>query len=240
MTGVPALVGVYRSRNAECVRRLVEPALTRGWTVVWWALDEVVDDLSSVTAGSGPGPRLALLNRALERIRTRENWVVVSDDDVVFERGDVAGLVSLVERARLDLAQPARSDPGVDHGITMFRRLSRARRTSFVEIGPMFVVGPRWRDRILPLPEARGMGWGLELEWFDLFREGCALGIVDAVRVRHDGARGEDYDDAGEIERVHAELEANGYRGWSDVQATLGTWRPWQRSPRWGREGRAA
>ena len=216
-----ALVGVYRARNAERVRALVDPALARGWQVAWWALDDVVDDLEPLTVGSGAGPRLALLNRVLER-------------------GDVTRLVSLAGRAGLDLAQPARSDAGVDHGITAARRLSRARRTSFVEIGPLFVVGPRWRDRVIPFPEERGMGWGLELDWLQLFREGCELGIVDAVRVRHEGERGEEYDDVREIDRVHAELEALGYRGWSDVQVTLGTWRPWQRSPGWGHPGEAA
>jgi len=240
VTSAAALVGVYRARNAERVRALVDPALARGWQVAWWALDDVVDDLEPLTVGSGAGPRLALLNRVLERADVRAGWVAVSDDDVRFERGDVTRLVSLAERARLDLAQPARSDAGVDHGITAARRLSRARRTSFVEIGPLFVVGPRWRDRVIPFPEERGMGWGLELDWLQLFREGCELGIVDAVRVRHEGERGEEYDDAREIDRVHAELEALGYRGWSDVQVTLGTWRPWQRSPGWGHPGEAA
>lgn len=154
----------------------------------------------------------------------------MSDDDVTFERGDLVRLVSLVERDSLDLAQPVRADPARDHGITAARRLSRARRASFAEIGPVLVVGPRWRERILPFPEERGICCGLELEWLELLREGCELGIVDAVRVRHDGARGQEYHDAGEIERVQAALESLGYRGWSDVQVTLGTWRPWQRS----------
>lgn len=230
------LVGVYRSRNANRVRRLVQPALDRGWAVAWWALDEVAEGLEPVTVGSGGGPRLVLLNEVLARAGVGDGWVVVSDDDVSFERGDVVRFASLAARAGLDLAQAARADPAVDHGITSFRRLSRARRTSFVEIGPVLAVGPRWRERILPFPAERGMGWGLELEWLDLFREGCELGIVDAVRVRHEGSRGEEYDDAGEIDRVHAELEALGYRSWSDVQVTLGTWRPWQRSPAWGRD----
>ena len=79
------------------------------------------------------------------------------------------------------------------------------------------------------------MGWGLELEWHELHREGCALGIVDAVRVRHVGERGEDYDFRADAHRVHAELEERGFDGWSDMQRTLATWRPWQRSPAWMR-----
>lgn len=228
-----SLVGVYRARNARYVRDLSEPALERGWTVAWWALDEIVDDLAGVTVGFGSGARLPLLNEILRRSDGSEGWLVVSDDDVVFDRGDVATLVSLCARAELDLAQPARSDPALDHEITAARPLSLARRTSFVEIGPLFAVGPSWRDRIVPFPEERGMGWGLELEWHDLHREGCELGIVDAVRVRHVGDRGEEYDYREDAHRVHAELEERGFDGWSDLQRTLAIWRPWQRSPGW-------
>jgi hypothetical protein len=229
-----ALVGVYRARNADRVRRIVQPALDEGWVVSWWALDEVVGDLAGITAGCGPGAKLPLVNEIL-RLAGDSEWLVVSDDDVTFDRGDVIQLVSLCARAGLDLAQPARTDAFVDHEITAARRLSLARRTSFVEIGPIVAVGPGWRERIVPFPEERGMGWGLELDWLELHREGCALGIVDAVRVRHEGDRGEDYDYRAQAHRVHAELEERGFGGWQDLQLTVGTWRPWQRSPAWAR-----
>jgi hypothetical protein len=229
-----SLVGIYRARNADRVREIVRPALDEGWAVAWWALDEVVEDLAHITAGCGSGAKLALVNELVRTLGDSE-WLVVSDDDLAFERGDVVELVSLCGRAELDLAQPARTDPFVDHGITSVRRLSVARRTSFVEIGPVFAVGPGWRERIVPFPEERGMGWGLELDWHELHRESCALGIVDAVRVRHEGDRGEDYDYRTEAHRVHAELEMRGFAGWHDVQLTLATWRPWQGSPAWAR-----
>lgn len=207
--------------------------MARGWTVAWWALDDVVDDLAPFTVGSGPGTKLPLVNRILERLDSQADWLVVSDDDLVFEKGDVVALQKLCDRAGFDLAQPARGEPIVDHEITSARRFSVARRTSFVEIGPLFVVGPRWRDRIVPFPEERGMGWGLELDWHELAREGCSLGVVDAVRVRHTGARGEGYDLEREVAAVHEELAARGFDSWSNVQTTFETWRPWQRSPPW-------
>jgi hypothetical protein len=232
---VVALVGVYRSRNAQFVRELVQPALRYGWTTAWWALDEVVDDLRDSTVGSGSGTKLPLLNEILRTLTTPTSWLVVSDDDVAFERGDLRALVSLSARAGLDLAQPARVESELDHAITAARRLSRARLTTVVEIGPMFVVGSRWRDRIVPFPEKRGMGWGLELDWHELHRKGCVLGIVDPVRVRHVGGRGEEYDYRTQAHGLHEELKARGFGGWSDVQRTLGTWRPWQRTPGWMR-----
>ena len=230
-----SLVGIYRPRNAQHVQDVSAPILARGGNVAWWALDEIVDDLAAMTVGSGQGAKLPLLNEILRRSDTSTAWLVVSDDDVVFDRGDAVALVSFCARADLDLAQPARSEAELDHAITAARRLSLARRTSFVEIGPLFAVGPGWRDRIVPFPEERGMGWGLELDWHELHREGCRLGIVDAVRVRHEGERGEDYDYRADAHRVHAELEERGFAGWSDVQRTVATWRPWQRAPGWTR-----
>lgn len=235
MSDAGLLIGVYRARNARRVETLVESATQLGWAAAWWSLDDVVDDLGDVTVGAGPGARLPLLNEILRRAGRPGVWLVVSDDDTAFEHGDLGELVALCGRASLDLAQPARSDPPVHHPITLARRLSVARLTSFVEIGPLFVVGPHWRDRIVPFPDERGMGFGLELDWLDLHRQGCRLGIVDAVRVRHVGAAGEEYDFAGEVQRVHAELVGRGYRGWADVQTTHETWRPWQRAPRWVR-----
>jgi hypothetical protein len=183
--------------------------------------------------------KLPLLNGIVGALSARAptEWIVVSDDDVVVERGGLEDLVELSARAGLDLAQPARAESELDHEITGARRLSRARLTTFVEIGPMFVVGPGWRNRIVPFPEERGMGWGLELEWYELFERGCALGIVDAVRVRHAGERGAGYDYRAQAHQVHAELGTRGFDGWSDVQRTLGTWRPWRRSPGWTRTG---
>jgi hypothetical protein len=226
-------VGIYRARNAAVVEDLGAVALEHGWRVAWWALDEVVDDLRDVTVGHGPGGKLRLVNEILRRVGPVAGWLVVTDDDVVYDRGDVVELVSLCRRADFDLAQPARSDVKGGHEITFARRLSVARRTSFVEIGPVFAVGPRWRDRIVPFPEHREMGWGLELDWLQLFREGCRLGIVDAVRVHHEEAPGRNYDHETLLSRMEEELATHGAAGWPELQETLETWRPWRTSPPW-------
>ena len=70
-------------------------------------------------------------------------WLVVADDDLVFTRGSLVSLLDVCRRAGFDLAQPARSDDNrmhefnVAHEITRARNLSRARLTTFVEIGPL-------------------------------------------------------------------------------------------------------
>jgi hypothetical protein len=233
-----SLIGVYRRRNASHVSALVAEARAEAWSTAWWALDAPADQLADVTVGVGPGLRLPLLNSLADRVPD-EGYLLVADDDVLFTRGSLRELIAVCARAGLDLAQPARSDDNsqfefnVAHAITRALRLSRARLTSFVEIGPLVVVGPRWRHSILPFPDERGMGWGLELDWHELWKSGCLLGIVDAVRVAHLGEPGGDYEASDEAERIHAELARRRYEGWKDVQRTLAIWRPWRRSPPW-------
>lgn len=230
----PLLLGVYAARKAERLERVAGPALRAGWDVALWALDDVWEPLAHVTSGAGPGLRLANLNRLLEVTGTETRWVVLCDDDVEFVRGDVVRLVDEAEAAGFGIAQPAHA-PGshVSHGVTRAAPRSRGRAVTFVEAGPISVVSPSWHGRVLPLPEWRGMGWGLELEWMDLRAEGCVLGVVDVVTYLHLDAVGGTYDETVERERMRADLSARGIADLSALQTTLATWRPWRRTPPW-------
>jgi hypothetical protein len=227
------IVGVYRRRNVEHVLRLLEPALGTGWRTAWWALDGTSPQLAAVTVGEGPGEKLPLLTRILERLEPTD-WTVLSDDDLEFRRGSVVEFVRICEQLGFDLAQPAR-ERGTQHAhrITKRAHLSRARLTSFVQDGPMYAVGPSWRDRLLPPPTERGMGWGVEIDWFKLHKQGCRLGIVDAFPIEHVGSPTVDYDYTEMNKRMKAELVALGHPRWAGMQETLAVWRPWQRRPSW-------
>ena len=233
MTG--AVYAVYRRRNAAVLQQLLTPALDAGWTVSLWALDERAPGLDVVTAGAGPGTKFELVNRLLEeRPPDADVSVVVSDDDAVFVRGDLVSFVDKAVAAGLDLAQPAhvlRSN--ISHRITWRRPLSRARLTTFVEIGPIFAVAPAWRERILPFPDGLGMGWGLELQWMDLRAEGCRLGIVDSTPIRHLSPFATAYAADEEVAKLTRLLEERGAPGWKGLRKTVGTWRPWRRRPPW-------
>ena len=230
----PAIVGVYREANAAVVEKLLAPALAAGWTTAWWALDGIAPPLARHTVGVGAGEKLPLLNETLVLHGRPEGVVVLSDDDLEFVRGDVTELSGLATLAGLGLAQPAHVvGSEVSHGITRVVPRSRARLTTFVESGPLVAVAAEWLDRVLPLPAARGMGWGVELDWIDLRHEGCRLGIVDAVQIRHLGKVGATYDDAAVRERMRGELAARGVSDWGPLQRTLATWRPWRRRPPW-------
>jgi len=83
----------------------------------------------------------------------------------------------------------------------------RARRTGFVEIGPLFVVDPAWRDRLFPLPAGIGMGWALQADFMALGAAGCEVGIIDHYRMIHlDKASGA-YDADEERSRLEARFD---------------------------------
>jgi len=229
-----AIVGVYRRANVSHVLRLLQPALERGWGTAWWALDGVDPLAEEFTVGEGSGEKFPLVNQALRHSGPTARWTVVSDDDVRFRRGDVVRFVRLCERAELDIAQPARArGTQRSHEITTAIRLVRARITTFVESGPLVAVGARARDRVLPLPDELGMGWGVEFDWFDLMDSGCRLGIVDAAVVEHLGRVGHQYDTTELHARLQAELTARGAENFAPFERTLAAWRPWQRRPPW-------
>ena len=215
------VVSIYRRRNAATLLELLESALRCGSAVSLWALDQVAPSLARWTAGSGPGTRFALANRLLAD--RPPSWCVVADDDVRFRHGDVVRLVRFAQALGLDIAQPAHAlGSHVSHSFTRRAPFRVARRTSFVEIGPVVVFGPLALPHVLPLPE-EGMGWGTEAAWAQLGeREGLRLGIVDAVTIRHLQPPGGGYAAEAEREAALARLQAAGKQGWGDLQRTHG------------------
>jgi hypothetical protein len=218
------LVCVYRHRNRDTVAGLVAEAEAARADVYLWALDEVPEDLVQYTVGTGPGERLELLNRLLEGARA-SGAVVVCDDDVSFSRGGLRRLLELTWVLGLDLAQPAHARGSHhSHRVTRVRPGALARLTRFVEVGPLVVVAPRARKRVLPFPVDYGMGWGLDVVWSDLVEEGFRLGIVDEVRIMHHGAVGVAYPTDSGDRLVEAELAQRGLHHISALHETLAVW----------------
>jgi hypothetical protein len=142
------------------------------------AADTVAEDLA--------GGKFANLNRVLASASGGPSeWVLLLDDDVELPPRFLDRMIGVAEALELDLAQPAqtrRSDP--PWRVTR-RRAGVARRTRFVEVGPVVLMRGSVLDQLLPFSEA-GMGWGLCLHWAALAeRLGWRLGIVDAVAVSH-------------------------------------------------------
>lgn len=131
-------------------------------------------------------PKYALLNSLFGDAEAFD-WVVACDDDVEFPEEFVDRLIELAERHDFALLQPARTrESYIDHAITAEIEGLSARRTRFVEIGPVTVLRRDAAGLLLPFTDTRGMGWGLDFVWPAILEAaGLRLGIVDAVPVHH-------------------------------------------------------
>jgi hypothetical protein len=147
-------------------------------------------ELGTMTAAavSEPTPKYALLNRLLaEEDLARYDFVVSTDDDIVLPDEFPDLFLGVQAGVGFDLAQPARTPNSyVDHPIVVQQRGIVARRTQFVEIGPLVSFGREIYDLVFPFDETSAMGWGFENVWAHRLRErGRTQGIVDAVPMDH-------------------------------------------------------
>jgi hypothetical protein len=228
------LVCVYRARSEAILASLLAQ-VPPGTEIRLWALDEVLPRFAAQTVGTGPGLRWELLNTLLRHAPVPEDaWVVVSDDDVVFSKGDLGQLLAIADTAGFDLVQPAHSLASIaTHQFVVARPMVKACRVGFVEIGPLFAVSGTWRSMVIPFPEELGMGWGTEVLWHRLFERGMQLGVVDQVRVVHNGKVAAEYS-ASEADRLSDQLLAeDGFNTVFDLMTRHGRWWRWQRTPPW-------
>jgi hypothetical protein len=137
--------------------------------------------------GTGLG-KFQNLNRALRRA-PEADWTLVVDDDVVLSHRFLDRFIGVCEATGLELAQPAQTRRSHSAWrVTRRRPFSLARRTRFVEIGPVTAFAAAPAAELLPFPDVR-FGWGLDLHWAALAeRRGWAAGVVDATPVRHQDA----------------------------------------------------
>ena len=216
---------VYRAAHVEHVVALAGDAEAAGLAPRLWALEAIAPALDRWTVGCGPGPRQALLNRLTPA--APDGWVVFTDDDVVVGDGALLRLLSVASEIGLDVVQPAHA--GASRASTPFVRARfgvAARRTGFVEIGPLIALGPAARSALLPLDESLGMGWGQDYLWAHAFADnGLTVGIVDAVRIRHLAPSVPTYDRAKETRHLEACLVRAGYRDFEEPLVTYSTWR---------------
>jgi hypothetical protein len=229
------LLCVYRHRNAPVVLHCMSEGIQRGWEMRFWALDAVHPDLARYTRGAGPGTRSPLLNSLIAGTDLEKfDWIVIMDDDLEFQRGSLACFLAIAHAAGISLAQPARAY-GRYRSFRLINcdPLSIARLTSYIEIGPIVAVNRVWAPRILPFPDGFGMGWGLDLLWSDLRREGLRMGVIDWVTINHLNPVGKTYDNSPEKQRLVKMLRDRGHDSIEEMQNTLASWRPWEPRPPW-------
>jgi GT2 family glycosyltransferase len=157
------------------------------------------------------------------------DWLLVIDDDVVLPRGFLDAFLFLCERFGFKLAQPAHAfNSHAAWRVTRRRPGALARRTRFVEIGPVTALHRDTFSTLLPFPDLQ-MGWGLDAHWGALAQEhGWPIGVVDATPVRHTRPVAGAYPREDAIAEAEAFLATRDYVRALDAQETVATYRSWR------------
>lgn len=227
------MLAVGRQRNAEYLTAVSRQLAAEDIRI--WSLDGPITGLEPQTRGIGPGTKFELLNRLLaENPIPDDHWIVIADDDVVLSHGSGPKLIAIGEKAGFDLFQPTHSLASLyTYDFLLALPWVRAELVSFVEIGPLFVVSPRGRPLFLPFPSDIGMGFGLELRWWEQSLGGARLGTVSDCRMVHCAPVGASYAFEDEKMRFKALLQEHGLTAIGDAQIRLGRWWRWSVSPPW-------
>ena len=193
--GRSLVLGVYLVDKPNLAEDISgELARSTRWKVKqrWVALGRspVPAAMASVTcwSTSQPTPKFEILNHLLGEVAGESfDYVLVADDDIVLPAGFLDAYLGLVERHDLALAQPARThDSYIDHHFVERLDGLDARRTRFVEIGPLFSMRRDALARLTPFDLGSPMGWGYDFAWPVVMEEaGLHMGIVDATPIAH-------------------------------------------------------
>jgi len=187
------VVGVYLADRPTWVTDIVsalsaatQHSGTQRWIALWQGTIGACLTPNTVLSVRGPLPKFELLNRVLKDVDAFD-WVIIADDDVVIGQTWLDSYLDLVGRFDFALSQPARTrDSFTDHPIVAQAQGLLARRTRFVEIGPVFCIRRDAVPLLLPFEKDVGMGWGLDYVWPVRLEEAdMRLGIVDAAPVAH-------------------------------------------------------
>jgi hypothetical protein len=147
--------------------------------------DPVVRQLTRFVVDK-PTNKFEILNRLLQNVDINSyDFLVISDDDIGLPAGFLDCYIALQENLGFVLAQPARAIHSLyDHKFTLRRPWLVARRTQFVEIGPIFSISKSALKLLTPFDVRPPMGWGLDLIWPHIL-SGIPMGIIDAISVDH-------------------------------------------------------
>lgn len=189
------VVGIYLANKENAIEHIVNELSVAKRCVItqrWIGLNGVVGNpaVEAVTVGYVTGfvPKFELVNSILRSIDLKNyDFVIVCDDDVYLPKGFVDAFIEHQLRYNLSLCQPARTHNSyIDHAIVEQADGVKARRTTFVEIGPVFSVRRDIYKYLLPFDERAPMGWGLDFVWPVLAKKHrFRMGIVDATPVDH-------------------------------------------------------
>ena len=179
------------------------------------------------------GGKFANLNRLLAAAGELPDWLLLLDDDVELPEAFLDGLIGVAEALDLDLLQPAMTWSSFGAWRVTRRRAALARRTRFVEIGPVTLMRREVAGTVMPFSEA-GMGWGQCLHWGALAKErGWKLGVVDALAIRHERRpTGSAYDESDALEAARRYLDSHDHISFAEANESPATLRRLPETPR--------
>ncbi len=201
------VVGIYLADRPHAAGHILYELLgsaahevVQRWTALAPGGEGHCDLPSTVSIEVAPAPKFALID-TMTHDADDFDWVLICDDDVELPKGFLDSFLDLAERFDFALCQPARTaDSYTDHAIVTCMAGLAARRTRFVEIGPLVAIRRDAVSLLLPFGDACGMGWGLDFIWPGIIDgAGLCMGIIDAVPVAHRLRRpvtGYDHEDA--------------------------------------------
>jgi GT2 family glycosyltransferase len=154
------------------------------------------------------------------------DWLLLVDDDVAIPRRFLDTFLAVCERHGFRLAQPAHAfESNAAWRVTRRRFGAVARRTRYVEIGPVTALHAETFSTLLPFPDLQ-MGWGLDNHWGAVAQEqGWPMGIVDLTPVRHLRPVAGSYPREAAIAEAHAFLADRPYIRRAEALETLETYR---------------
>lgn len=134
-------------------------------------------------------PKYTMLNRLLNLERVSDyDYIIFCDDDIALPPGFLDRFLDIQKKYDFALAQPSRTHNSyIDFTIVEKIDGLTARKTNFVEQGPLFSFRRDAIELVMPFDEKLSpMGWGFEFVWPCLLGEnGLRLGIIDATPVDH-------------------------------------------------------
>lgn len=189
------VLGIYLADRPNLVRHIVQEldeALHYRVTQRWAALNGAapaphVERVTCLKLGERI-PKFALLNRLVAGVDiTAYEFILLCDDDIQLPESFLDRLLDCQIKYDFALAQPARTHNSyTDHRIVEMVDGLDARRTRFVEIGPVVSLRRDAAALLLPFDDACGMGWGLDLLWPVAIESAqLKMGIIDATPVAH-------------------------------------------------------
>ena len=133
-------------------------------------------------------PRFTITNRLLaEEDVSQFDYILLCDDDISLPRGFIDNYFDFVMKYDLALAQPARTRSSyIDHHFVAQLDGITARRTRFVEVGPLVTIRRDLFAAFFPFDETSPMGWGYDYAWPCIVeRMNLKMGIIDTIPVEH-------------------------------------------------------